>query len=209
MKGNPDNYTASLKSMLKSVIMSGRLISVVLYFIKRLYSQGQFYILRRDLTVPIETIHNDIPLRFRLLRQDDIPKFLYAEPSLIKIIDPLERLRLMNMFNVGFQNCYVTVIDDDKPCHLCWLINSGENERIFHEFKGGIQPLAPDEVLIENTFTLEQYRRRGIQSWSIQKLIEKSAEIGAKSAFAYVRNSNTNSLKSFKKNGCCDVDSLL
>jgi GNAT superfamily N-acetyltransferase len=92
------------------------------------------------------------------------------------------------------------VTEKDEPCHLAWLIEPRENEKIQSYFQKRVRPLKADEVLFEFIFTLEEYRGLGIQLWRSKKFTDKSAELGARWALGYIKNKNYLSLKNAAMN---------
>jgi hypothetical protein len=167
---------------------------------RRLYSNTIFYIIRRDLTVHVDMFVPKIKLKLRELRKDDVPKFINIYEQRLTNREILDRIRILRMINSGIQTPYVVVTNDDQPCHLAWLIDSRENEKLKSFFNGTITPLADNEVLYELVFTLEKYRGLNIQVWRSLIFVEKSVAMGARWAIGYIRSTNEISLKNARKN---------
>ena len=167
---------------------------------RRLYSNTIYYIIRRDLTVHVDMFVPKIKLKLRELRKDDVPKLINIYEERLTTQEILERIRILRMINSGIQTPYVVVTDDDHPCHLAWLIDSRENEKLKSFFCGAIHPLADNQVLYEFVFTLEKYRGLNIQVWRSLKFVEKSVAMGARWAIGYIRSTNEISLKNAQKN---------
>ena len=167
---------------------------------RRLFSDTAYYVLRRDLTTKANILEPKIPLTLRKLRQEDIPKLFNVFAHGLSTKEIWERIRILRMIKSGIKTPYVAVTDNDEPCHIAWLIDSGENEKLLSFFHGAIKPLASDEVLFEYVFTLEEYRGLGIQLWRSLKFTEKSAELGARWALGYVKSTNESSLKNARRN---------
>ena len=183
---------------IKIIISNG--YALLSHLIKRLYTNNVDYIMRRDLTLPINATELDSSLELRELRMDDIPKLLDSSLLNKNPAMALDYLRLWQMLKADIKTGYVAVGADDQPRHVCWLIDSKENVKLKKMFHGCIRPLGDDEVLFERFYTIEKYRREGLQRWSIAKCIERSRAIQAKWAFIYIRNSNNFSLKAAMKN---------
>lgn len=167
---------------------------------RRLYSDTIYYVLRRDLTTNADIPEPKIHLTLRKLRQEDIPKLFNVYTQGLSIKEIWERIRILRMIKSGIKTPYVAVTNDNEPCHIAWLIDSGENEKLQSFFHGAIKPLASDEVLFEYVFTLEAYRGLGIQPWRSLKFTEKSAELGARWALGYMKSTNESSLKNARRN---------
>jgi hypothetical protein len=175
------------------------LFKIIVLFFKeikrRLYSNIIFYVLRRDLRIHVDMPAMKINVSLRELRKDDVPKLINIYEQRLTSQGLWERIRILRMINSGIQTPYVIVTDDDKPCHIAWLIDSAENEKLESFFHGGIAPLADDEVLFEFAFTLEKYRGLGIQVWGGRRFVGKGAAMGARWALAFIRSTNETSLK--------------
>ncbi len=162
---------------------------------RRVYSNRVYQVLRRDFSVDVVAPEPRIPLFLKKLRPQDIPVFIDIwKPDLSKE-EVWERIRIRNMIHSGIQTPYVVVTDNDEPCHIAWLIDSRENEKVKSFFKKRIPPLNADEVLFELVFTLKEYRGLGIQPWRIREFIEKSVQSGARWAWVYIKSTNDVSLK--------------
>ena len=72
-----------------------------------------------------------------------------------------------------------------------WLIGPEENSRLSEFTNGGLPRIGDNEVLLENAFTTEAYRRRGIEMWTVKQLLEKAVASGARRAILFVRDTNT------------------
>ena len=105
-------------------------------------------------------------------------------------------------YESGFRNCYVGRTDNgDELCYIQWLVSSEDREAMNHGFKGRLPRLKEDEVLVENVFTFQKYRRKGVMSSAVVELAEIAREKGFKRMLAYVREDNIASLKAFEKAG--------
>ena len=198
-KKHRSKVTVTMADIDRQIIISNG-YALLLHLIKRLYTNNVDYIMRRDLTLPINATELDSSLELRELRRDDIPKLLDASLLNKNQARVLDYFRLWHMLKADIKTGYVAVGADDQPRHVCWLIDSKENVKLNKTFHGCIRPLRDDEVLFERFYTIERYRREGLQKWSIAKCIEKSRAIQAKWAFIYIRKSNDFSLKAAMKN---------
>jgi hypothetical protein len=182
--------------ILKSLIQNGHFGLISGEFRRRLYSNGYFWLLRQEISLPSKPPEPDIRVRLRTLQSEDIPKLLNMSDGGLSGENVLERIRILQLLNSGIKECYVAETEDGFPCHISWLINSSQNEKIKVFYGGGVLPLAANEVLVEGVFTHEKFRRLGIQKWRRIKFWEKSLAMGAKRAVGYIRHDNIPSLKS-------------
>jgi len=201
--GNPSatNYEISWVKILISILKRRRFPLFFAEIRKRLYSDIVYYILRRDLTLPFPQPKTNISLTLRPIQGEDVPKLLSLEAPDLNNAEILERINLLRILKSDIHSCYVVATDDGIPCSMAWLILPAENNKIRHFFKGKILPLTPGEVLFEGVFTLEKYRKFGIQHWRRWQFFEKGVQLGAKWAVTYIHNSNIPSLKSVKRDG--------
>jgi len=101
----------------------------------------------------------------------------------------------------GVKTCYVTEIEEKIPCHMQWMIGPEENNRLSQFTGGGLPRINDNEVLLENAFTTEAYRRRGIEMWTVKQLLEKAVASGAGRAILFVRDTNTVTQKIVRRLG--------
>jgi predicted GNAT family acetyltransferase len=58
-----------------------------------------------------------------------------------------------------------------------------------------------DDIILENAFTTESYRRRGIEMWTVKQLLEKAVACGAARVILFVRDTNTVTCKIVRRLG--------
>jgi hypothetical protein len=196
-----NHFRISNFQVLKSLILQGHFGLIYRELCRRLYSDGYFFVLYGEISLPASIPDPKIRVTLRPMKPEDIPRLLAINQEGLKDEDVLERIRLLRILNSGIRECYVGETDDGFPCHISWLINSSQNEKIRAFYGGGVLPLAPNQVLVEGAFTHEQYQRLGIQKWRRFKFFEKSLAMGAKRVINYVRHDNIRSLKSDKGAG--------
>ena len=190
------DYGVSDLQILKSLIRNGHLGLICREIRRRIYSNGYFLLLYREITLPSQIPTPKIHVTLRPIKPEDIPRLLDLNQKGMKDEDVQERIRLLRILKSGIRECYVAETDEGIPCHISWWINSSQNPVMKEFYGGGILPLAADEVLVEGAFTLEAFQRLGIQKWRRLKFFEKSLAIGAKRVINYVRYDNRPSLKS-------------
>jgi hypothetical protein len=76
-----------------------------------------------------------------------------------------------------------------------------ENSKIQAYFNEIFPWLAPDEVLLENALTVEQFRNQGVKSAAMACIAERGKEIGARWALTFIAEHNIPSLKGAKRAG--------
>lgn len=187
-------------SLIKKIFFSRRIVFVLKEMRRRLYSDDYFYALRCELKDSKETFHNKY-IRLRNLKENDIPKLLNLNSPDISYSDFKDHLIRLLMIKADIEQCLVAVNSTDEPYHLLWVIKSSENTKVHAFFKGGFPILKDDEVLLEGLFTHEAYRNKGIMRDVLSKIIEMGEELNARWAIAFVRKSNSPSLKGFKRTG--------
>ena len=196
-----EHFKISNFKILKSLIGNGYWGLIFREFFRRLYSDGYFLLLYREISLPSSIPEPGIHVTLRPMKQDDIPRLLDIDRKGMKEGDVLERLRLLWILNSGLRECYVAETDEGVPCHISWWIISTQNPIIEEFYGGGILPLASNEVLVEGAFTLEGYQRLGIQKWRRLKFFEKSLSVGVTRVINYVRHDNLPSLESGRSTG--------
>jgi GNAT superfamily N-acetyltransferase len=130
----------------------------------------------------------------RKARPDDIPALL----DLAVARDgkaAKDRLIRLSMIGVGIETPYVAVTGDGIPCHMQWMIGSGENRALQQFSRGGLPAIGEDEVILENAFTLEPYRRQGIEIETVRVLFDIARQQGVQRAILFVGSNSTVSLK--------------
>jgi GNAT superfamily N-acetyltransferase len=187
--------------IIKAVTLDGHLNLLAREIIRRFHSDNTFYVFRRDLSTGLVEYVADIPLSLRPVTPADIRTLLDLRSPPLNSNEVMERLRLSRLIKSDIQTCYVAVTQDNVPCHMGWLIQASDNDKLEGLFGGGIPPLADDEVLFEGGFTLEKYRRKGVQRWVVSKFLEKATELGARWVLSFVRSSNTPSLRTNQRTG--------
>lgn len=161
---------------------------------QRVWSTRIWYGFERDLSIPLVSSGPQIKLQIRELRLSDIPVLLNI--SDVNDDEALkDRLIRLSMVRAEIPTCYVAVTSDGVPCHMQWMISSRENKKIQRFTHGGLPVIKENEVLLENAFTLEQYRRLGIEIEVVRCLFQKAQENGVKRAFLFVKEQNLISLK--------------
>lgn len=167
----------------------------------RLSSDSYAYGLRRDLANPCVPPEAQIPLTVRALRESDLARIFVFNRSGQSPEDVAELESRLEHIYAAIPTCYVAVSEDDIPTYIQWLMGSQENERIQAYFNGIFPILSPDEALLENAFTLREFRGKGIMAAAMARIAEQGSGIGARSVITFVDVNNIASLKGCRRAG--------
>jgi hypothetical protein len=169
---------------------------------RRILSNETQVIFCYDLSADIEIPEPDIPLTFRpLTKDDDISEILVRHSGVLCSMELKTRIECLLFIRSGIPTCYVGIAENEKPVVINWMIKYDMNEKIQQYFKGGIQPLKPDEVLCEFVFTHQDFRGLRLHTWSTLKMFEEAKGFGAAKAIAYVPIKNETSFYVTEKFG--------
>jgi RimJ/RimL family protein N-acetyltransferase len=105
-------------------------------------------------------------------------------------------------YESGFHDYYVARTSDaNQLCHIAWLLSPEDDTVVRHGFRYRLPGLKESEVLVENLFTFESYRGKGIMSSAMVKLGELARTKGFKRMITYVSHDNIASLKACERAG--------
>ncbi len=166
----------------------------------RIFSTSRFIGYQRDPHTPPEIPDVDLKLNMRPIQKSDYVKLLHFTRQTSRH-EIKHRLVGKAWLMSGIKTCYVTETEEKIPCHLQWMIGPEENNTLSRFTGGGLPPISDNEVLLENAFTTEAYRRRGIEMWTVKQLLEKAAAAGAGRAILFVRDTNTVTRKIVRRLG--------
>ena len=165
------------------VVRSGKLSALARELAKRIYSNSESYLLRRDLTVPFHASAPRQPIEVRPIRDSDIPEILSARPGRLLIL------------NAHISTCYLGITANGRIAYMQWLIEHSDLERFSSFFDGELNNLHKDEVLLEFAYTFEQFRGQKIMPAAMAAIAEKGLLNGARYAVTYVQKHNIAALK--------------
>jgi len=166
----------------------------------RVFSNSRFIGFQRDPRLPLEIPDVDLNLIMRPIQKSDYVKLLEFTHQTSRH-DIKYRLVQKAWLMSGMKTCYVTETEEKIPCHLQWMLGPEENSRLLQFTGGGLPRIGENEVLLENAFTTEAYRRRGIEMWTVKQLLEKAAVCGAARVVLFVRDTNTVTRKIVRRLG--------
>lgn len=170
----------NLTSTIRTMIANGQAKEILAAGIMRTYSDRRDYLLRRDLSAPIDNPPAKIPVRVRPLAEPDIPIVAAEVP---------DRLAALKS---GLPTCYLGVTENDEICYMQWLIGPSHNH--LRPRNIGLT-LEPDERLLEWAYTFKRFRGLGIMPCAMSVLVQRAAETGARWLYTVVEENNIPSLK--------------
>jgi hypothetical protein len=165
------------------VVRSGKFAKLAQELVKRVFSNSESYLLRRDLTVPFQASAAKQPIEVRPISDGDIPAILSARPGRLLIL------------RANIPTCYLATTAGGEICYMQWLIGQSNLGRFRPFFDGELRNLRKDEVLLEFAYTFEQFRGQKIMPAAMAAIAEKGLLSGARYAVTYVQKDNIAALK--------------
>lgn len=165
------------------VVRSGKFAKLARELRKRVFSNSESYLLRRDLTVPFHAPAPKQPIEVRAICDSDIPAILSARPGRLLILQ------------ANIPTCYLGITSSGEISYMQWLIGQTDLERFRPFFDGELRDLRKDEVLLEFAYTFEQFRGQKIMPAAMAAIAEKGLLSGARYAVTYVQKDNIAALK--------------
>ena len=165
------------------VARSGKFAKLARELVKRVFSNSESYLLRRDLTVPFQASAAKQPIEVRPITDSDIPAILAARPGRLLIL------------RANIPTCYVAITASGEICYMQWLVEQSDLERFRPFFDGELGNLRKDEVLLEFAYTFEKFRGQKIMPAAMAAIAEKGLSSGARYAVTYVQKDNIAALK--------------
>lgn len=169
-------------------LSNGNLTFIVNGVKKRVLSKNQSYGLKRDLTIPFKKPDALISLHIRPMQKGDETYFGSDNYN-------------HGIIAVDLQTCYIATNEEGAPCYRQWLMGPGENLKIKNFWKGLFPKLESGEALLENAFTVPDFRGKRIMPAAMARIAEKGHEIGARYILTFVDINNIPSLKGCKRSG--------
>ncbi len=149
-----------------------------------------------DLCAKIETRKPPVPLILRPVCPEDIPRLFGCISPDVTVAEIRERLERLCFLCADIPACFVASGPGRFPYALCWLITPAQNKMLQAYFKGNLQPLGPEDVLLEFVYVHPHHRGKGLMEWISKMLFEKARRDGYHRAVSYVRGTNEISLAS-------------
>jgi len=177
-----DSYVGRVQRLFL-VIRRGKFGALARELAKRVFSDKESYVLRRDLLVPFQASPPKQPIQIRPIRDSDIPEILRARPGRLLIL------------RANIPTCYLAVTASGEIGYMQWLIARSELDRFKQFFDGELKDLGEDEVLLEFAYTFEGLRGQKIMGAAMAAIAEKGLLSGARFAITYVQKDNIPALK--------------
>ncbi len=165
------------------VVRSGKFGALAGEFAKRIFSNKESYLLRRDLSVPFHAAPPKQPIEIRPIRESDKATILAARPGRLAIL------------RANIPTCYLAVTASGEICYMQWLVEASNIDRFKMFFDGELKNLGKDEVLLEFAYTFEKFRGQRIMGAAMAAIAEKGLLSGARYAVTYVQKDNVAALK--------------
>lgn len=160
------------------------------------------YGLRRDLLQPHPAPAARIPIAIRELQDSDISDLLLSPAITSSRQEKLEIANRIALLAEQIPTCYVAIdLEKNKPCFIQWLMLHTANDRIKTIFKGRFPKLKSDEALLENAYTPEAYRGKGIMPSAMAMTSDMARSAGCRSVITFVLKDNPASLNGCRKAG--------
>jgi len=165
------------------VVRSGKLAKLARELVKRVFSNSESYLLRRDLTVPFHASKPKQPIEVRPIRDSDLSDILEARPGRLLIL------------RANIPTRYLATTASGEICYMQWLVGQSDLARFKSFFDGDLNDLGKDEVLLEFAYTFEKFRGQRIMPAAMAAIAEKGLLSGARYAVTYVQKDNIAALK--------------
>jgi hypothetical protein len=174
----------------------------------QVYDRATYVCLEKDLSAPDSPVQCAVKYTLHLATAEDMEEITKKARTESKD-SARELVRRRLFYECGFHNCYVArTADSGELCHIKWIITAEDNDLISRGFSSTLPRLGPDEVMTENTFTFEKYRKSRIGAAVRNDLAEMMRRQGFKRAIGYVNQNNPAALKSFLIDGYRVFDEL-
>ena len=99
------------------VVRGGKFAKLARELVKRVFSNSESYLLRRDLTVPFQAQAPKQPIEVRPINDSDIPAILSARPGRLLIL------------KADIPTCYLGITASGRISYMQWLIRQADLER--------------------------------------------------------------------------------
>ncbi|BAO74432.1 GNAT family N-acetyltransferase [Winogradskyella sp. PG-2] len=170
------------------LIKKGKLIFMIKGISKRVLSKTEAFGLKRDLDANFKASDAQIDISLRPFRAEDRN---YFEAD----------LQNAGLIEKDIQTCYVVTNIDDIPFYRHWLMDATQNKKIKEFWRQLFPTLQEDEALIENVFTIPEYRGKGIMPVALDKMAQQYKGSGIRYLMLFVELNNIPSLKGAHRSG--------
>ncbi len=162
----------------------------------QLYGHATFYVERNPIDAPSPV--SSFKCTVRKATFNDVEK-LFSELPHESREGRYELLGRKWYHEIGFGDCYVARANDTgEICHVRWLVTATHIKQLGWQYRF---PLTEDEVMLENSYTLEKYRRQGVKTACLPQLRAIARDLGYTHSKGYVNTANIPQLLSDQKDG--------
>jgi len=152
----------------------------------------------------IDDLPAALPFYMKLASKDDIEEILRkAQEESPESVYELIHRKLF--YESGFARWYVgKVVGTDDICYMQWLVRPHDEITKSKTFKGRYTELKENEFLLENAYTFEKYRGKGIGAAAMLKLTRIASDEERQNTgrmITYVNKDNRSSLRMCEKIG--------
>lgn len=187
--------------MMLQMIRQGQSHRVAHMMRRRWWSKEKTNILRRDMTIPLETPKAKLNLSIRKFHNDDIPKLLDFDSPAINEQDRSDIVRRRFWLKENLQTCYAAATEDGMPCFMIWLMSPDQNDKIQTFFGGDCLSLKDDEMLMEGAYVHPDVRNAGITAYVVKLLPELFADKQTRWIVTYIDPANVPAQRAAAKVG--------
>jgi hypothetical protein len=180
---------AKLKIM-GTVTRKGGPQELVRRFAKLIYSTSEYYVLRRDLTVPlVPRPQAKVPITIRPLEPRDLPQIEAERPDGL----------LLGVIRAKLPQCYVALTEAQEICFLQWLVTPEHRDRFRSIRFSEMHMFDDDTVMLEFSYSFRRFRGLGIMAPVVARVAEQDPR--ARWAVTYVERTNIPSLRGCHRAG--------
>ena len=166
-----------------------------------LYNRVTFIGLEKNLGADNVPLPARIEYTLRLATAEDMEE-VYQKAKFESKESAYELLHRKRFYDAGCRNCYVArTTDTNEICHIKWVLTSEDAGVATPLYRRIMSRLNDDDIVVENTFTFEKYRKTRLGASVRSQLAEMAREKGFKRMIGYVSKDNPVALKSFLIDG--------
>jgi hypothetical protein len=167
---------------------------------RQIYSRDVLYGLEKDLNETITPVASTVEYSLRHAKKGDLEEVLTRARTESKE-SSYELIQRKWFYESGYHDCYVGTTADGDLCHIQWLVSTKADGEALTNFHSRMPRLEGDEILTENVYTFEKYRRNRVMLSIEAELCKLARDRGYNRIIGYVRRDNVVALEAFNKSG--------
>ena len=172
-------------------------VSKLLY---QLFSCNTYYLLELETHREMDPLPAKMSFNMNVATQLDMEQ-IFRKIGLSSGITAYELIARKRFHKIGFKYCWVARLNGTHDiAYMQWMITPQENHLL--ENLPLLHKLQPNEALLENAFTFEEYRGLGIMPAVMREIAGKAKSMGYGKVSTYVEKNNAASLRGCPKAGC-------